>query len=51
MPRYLARAMEELADAAEDYEDWDREQREEYGVVGRMDTGVAKACRGIAIEA
>ncbi len=51
LPRYLARAMEELADAAEDYEDWDREQREEYGVVERMDTGVAKACRGIAIEA
>lgn len=51
LPRYLARAMEELADAAENYEEWDREQREEYGVVGRMDTGVARACRGIAIEA
>lgn len=51
LPRYLARALEELADATEDYEEWDREQREEYGVVGRMDTGVARACRAKAIEA
>lgn len=51
LPRYLARAMEEVADAAEDYEGWDREQREEYGVVGRMDTGVARACRGMVVEA
>lgn len=51
MPRYLARAMEEVANAAEDYEEWDREQREEYGVVGMMDTGIARACRGMVVEA
>lgn len=51
LPRYLARAMEEVADAAEDYEGWDREQREEYGVVARMDTGIARACRGTVVEA
>ena len=43
--------MEEVADAAEDYEGWDREQREEYGVVGTMDTGIARACRGTVVEA
>lgn len=43
--------MEEVADAAEDYEGWDREQKEEYGVVGRMDTGIARACRGTVVEA
>lgn len=49
--RYLERALEDVTAVGEDYEEWGREGKEEYGVVGGMDTGVGRACRSKAIEA
>lgn len=51
LDRYLSRALEDIAEAGEDYDEWDREAREEYGVVGRMETGLARACRVKAVDA
>lgn len=50
--RYLERAMEDAEASGEDYDAWDREEREEYGVVdGIMETRVGKMCRERAIGA
>ena len=52
MPRYLERALQDVTDAAEDYDSWTKEEREEYGVLpGGMDTGMGKACRTKVIQA
>lgn len=51
LDRYVSRALEGVAEAGEDYDRWDREAREEYGVVGRTETGLARVCRGKAVEA
>ncbi|KAI4177363.1 MAG: hypothetical protein LQ343_000343 [Gyalolechia ehrenbergii] len=50
--RYLERAMEEVEGVGEDYDAWDREGKEEYGVVdGIMETRVGRMCRERAVEA
>ena len=50
--RYLERAMEDIADAGEDYGSWGKEEKEEYGVVKEsMDTGMGRACRAAAVNA
>lgn len=51
LDRYVSRALEDVVEVGEDYDRWDPEMREEYGVVGRADTGLARACRAKAIEA
>ena len=52
MPRYLERAMADLADVAEDYDNWGKEEREEYGVEGDvMQTGIGRACRSKVVDA
>ena len=51
LPRYLERALADITNVAEDYETWGKEEREEYGVVTFMETGIGKACRVKAIEA
>lgn len=52
LPRYLERATEDLADAGEDYDEWGKEEKEEYGVVRTaMDTGIGRACRAKAVSA
>ncbi len=51
LPRYLDRTLEDVASAGEDYEGWGKEEREEYGVVSAMDTGVGRACKARAVEA
>lgn len=51
LDRYISRALEDVAEAGEDYDGWDQEAREEYGVVRRTDTGLARACRSKAVEA
>lgn len=52
LPRYLERAMEDVADAGEDYDSWGKEEKVEYGVLnGIMDTGIGKACTANAITA
>lgn len=51
LPRYLERAIGSCANAGEDYDDWDQEQRDEYGVVGFMETRVARASRAKAVAA
>ncbi|KAL8839794.1 MAG: hypothetical protein Q9170_001605 [Blastenia crenularia] len=50
--RYLERAMEDVERVGEDYDAWDREGKEEYGVVdGAMDTGLGRMCKERAVEA
>ncbi len=52
LPRYLERALAEVADVGEDYRSWGKEDREEYGVVGSvMETGIGRACLAKALDA
>lgn len=52
LPRYVERAMEDIAGASEDYDSWGKEEKEEYGVVkDAMDTCFGRACRSKAISA
>ena len=52
MPRYLERAIGEVADAGENYDSYGKEEKEEYGVVKDiMDTLFGRACRAKAISA
>lgn len=51
LKRYIERAIEEIASAGEDYDRWGNEEREEYGVVGAMETGFARACRTEVVQA
>ena len=51
IPRYLQRVLEDIAGAGEDYDAWGKEEREEYGVIMGMDTGIGRACRARAVEA
>ncbi len=44
--------MEDVDRVGEDYDAWDNEAREEYGVLdGVMDTRIGKACRMRVVEA
>lgn len=49
--RYLERALSDATAVAEDYDRWGREEREEYGVVGWMNTALGRACRIKAVQA
>ncbi|KAL8788119.1 MAG: hypothetical protein Q9213_001877 [Squamulea squamosa] len=51
--RYLERAMEDVENVGEDFDAWDREAKEEYGVVsgGIMEGRVGRMCRGRAVDA
>ena len=52
LPRYLERAIWDVANAGENYDSWGKEAREEYGVVkDAMDTLIGRACRSKAISA
>ena len=52
MPRYLERAIGEVADAGENYDFYGKEEKEEYGVVKDiMDTLFGRACRAKAVSA
>ena len=51
IPRYLERSLEDAASAGEDYGAWGKEEREEYGVVTGMDTGIGRACKAKAVQA
>lgn len=52
LPRYLERAMGDVAEAGEDYDAWANEEKEEYGVMkSAMDSGIGKACRAEAVGA
>ncbi|CAF9912457.1 hypothetical protein IMSHALPRED_000320 [Imshaugia aleurites] len=52
LPRYLERAMEDVAGASENYDAWGNEEKEEYGVVKDvMDTSIGRSCRSKAISA
>lgn len=52
LPRYLERAVEDIASASENYDSWGTEEKEEYGVVKvAMDTLLGRACRSKAISA
>ena len=52
LPRYLERAMEDIAGASENYDSWANEEKEEYGVVKNiMDTSFGRACRTKAVDA
>lgn len=44
--------MEDIEGAGEDYDTWDREEREEYGVLdGVMETRTGRCCRMKTVEA
>ena len=50
--RYLERAMEDVSGACEDYDSWEKEEKEELGVVkDAMDTSIGRACRSMAVSA
>lgn len=49
--RYRERAMADATATAEDYGRWNREEREEYGVVEETETGIGRACRSKAVQA
>lgn len=52
LPRYLERATEDVNDAGENYDEWGKEEKEEYGVVKTaMDTAIGRACRAKAVHA
>ena len=52
LPRYLERAMGDVAGASESYDFWGKEEKAEYGVVNdAMDTSFGRACRAKAISA
>lgn len=52
LPRYLERAIGDLAMAAEDYDAWGKEEKEEHGVMKvAMDSGIGKACKAKAVGA
>lgn len=57
LPQYLERAMSDRlgrgweSGGLEDYEAWSKEEKDECGVTGLMDTGLGRACRASAVEA
>ncbi|KAI9777348.1 MAG: Cyclin- protein fam58a [Geoglossum umbratile] len=57
LPRYLDRTLGELNSGGagwggtEDYDGMGKEQREEYKVVGLLETGIGRGCRGEVIRA
>ena len=52
LPRYLERAMGDVSNAAEDYDSWDKEDKDEYGVLkDHMETGIGRACRARVVSA
>lgn len=51
LKRYMERALADFISASEDYERWGNEERDEYGVIGTMETGIARACRTEVIQA
>ncbi|KAL8768345.1 MAG: hypothetical protein Q9209_005379 [Squamulea sp. 1 TL-2023] len=53
LQRYLERAMENVENVGENFDDWDREAKDEYGVAngGIMEGRVGRMCRLRAIDA
>ncbi|KAL8932669.1 MAG: hypothetical protein Q9211_006184 [Gyalolechia sp. 1 TL-2023] len=52
LQRYIERAMEDVEEAGENYDSWDREGKEEYRVVdGVMETRLGRMCSQRALEA
>ncbi|KAL8710306.1 MAG: hypothetical protein Q9220_005076 [cf. Caloplaca sp. 1 TL-2023] len=54
LQRYLERALEDVsAGGGEDFDQWDREAKEEYGVVkgGVMESRLGRLCRGRVVDA
>lgn len=52
LQRYLERAMEDVENAGEGFDDWDREAKDEYGVLGGIMGGRAgRSCRAKAVDA
>ena len=49
--RYTDRAMRDLREFAEDYDRWDLEERQEYGIANRMDIGLGRAVKLKALQA
>lgn len=52
LPRYLERAMEDVAGTNEDYDSMGKEEMEEFGVLQDfMETRIGRACKAQAISA
>ena len=43
--------MEDPLKAAEDYERWGKEEKEELGVIGEMEGGLGRSCKIKAVQA
>ncbi|KAL8730280.1 MAG: hypothetical protein Q9166_004163 [cf. Caloplaca sp. 2 TL-2023] len=52
LQRYLERAMEDVESVGEEFDAWEREAKDEYGVLGGMIDGrMGRGCRGMAVDA
>ncbi|KAL8881061.1 MAG: hypothetical protein Q9198_001658 [Flavoplaca austrocitrina] len=52
LQRYLERAMEDIENVGEGFDEWDREAKGEYGVLsGIMEGRVGRGCRAKAVDA
>ena len=51
LPRYLERTLEDIANTGENYDAWGKEEREEYGIILGLETGIGRACRAKAVGA
>lgn len=52
LQRYLERALEDVQAVGEDYDAWDKEGREEYGVLdGLLETRIGRDCRARSVTA
>ncbi|KAL8836782.1 MAG: hypothetical protein Q9176_006105 [Flavoplaca citrina] len=52
LQRYLERAMEDIENVGEGFDEWDREAKGEYGVLGGIMEGrVGRGCRAKAVDA
>ncbi|KAL8851704.1 MAG: hypothetical protein Q9221_003435 [Calogaya cf. arnoldii] len=52
LQRYLERAMEGVESVGEEFDEWDREAKDEYGILsGIMEGRVGRRCRAKAVDA
>ncbi|KAL9629622.1 MAG: hypothetical protein Q9204_005168, partial [Flavoplaca sp. TL-2023a] len=52
LQRYLERAMEDIENVGEGFDEWDREAKDEYGVLsGIMEGRLGRGCRAKAVDA
>ena len=48
--RYTQRVMRDVRESADDYDRWELEERQEYGIAGRMEIGLGRAVKVKALQ-